>query len=279
MLEDKDGNKEGAELKNPAPSAESAVEQPEKVQPETVTPTDDASALVAEAEQRQVELQAEIDRKEAVIQRLKEKVELRKRKEKATPLATTTPNTQLETMKLMVSDLEARDAEQGTVNPRVAQIKQMITEEEQRQVYEKQVQNWQQTTESEREKIEAQIEEAGLNPTDSQFDAVWDKFDIASYQTGNFDAVNQRLGRVLKTVKPVNKEKKEETPEITPELREKIEREYVIKNGIISSDESGPSGTGTRSFTREEIRKITEDGKYEENREVIEAAYKGGRIK
>jgi hypothetical protein len=232
---------------------EGMVEEPTEAEPtddastetQTEPPTQeqDVDALIAQAK---AEVEAEWQKKYQGLQKVVSKKDRELQKYKQPEVSPTqTPNTNLEAMKLVVSDLEARDAELGTVNPRIAQIKQMIDEEEKRQVYEQQVVGWQRTVESAREKIEAQIEDAGLDPNDPKLDSVWDKFDIAAYQTGNFDAVNKRLERVLKSVKP--KEEKEpvgekDLEEKVKKLAEEEKKKWLIEQGYLSSDVGPPAG-------------------------------------
>ncbi len=225
------GKKEGDELKQPEPSVESAEKKPEKVQPETVPPKGDTT-LVTEVEKRQTELQAEIDRKEGVIQKLKERIELQKKDRKTTvpPVSTS----QLDMLEMTAQELE----ETSGSTTRVGEIKRQIVAERKR-IAEEQYTRWQQSViDGHGEEIESALAEVGLDWDSDDVKGVKKSFEEDS-KTGDFSRtyfkLNQAINKGKKQVEPI--------PEDAKKKEEELKRKVMEEAGLLKTDVNSPSGT------------------------------------
>ncbi len=232
----KAGKKEGDELKQPEPSVESAEKKPEKVQPETVPPKGDTT-LVTEVEKRQTELQAEIDRKEGVIQKLKERIELQKKDRKTTvPLVSTS---QLDMLEMTAQELE----ETSGSTTRVGEIKRQIVAERKR-IAEEQYTRWQQSViDGHGEEIESALAEVGMDWDSDDAKGVKKSFEEDS-KTGDFSRtyfkLNQAINKGKKQASPGDEKKPE--PEDAKKMEKEIERRALEKAGLLETDLGSPSG-------------------------------------
>ncbi len=181
-------------------------------------------------------------------------------------------------MRQMIEAMEAGQGEYGDANPKIATLKQAIATEEAR---EKQagVYHQQETlSNQERDKMEARIREAKLDPTDEKFEAVWDKWeygrDVSGYR--GFDAANERLNRILKVDKP----------EVKKESDEEIAARVLKKEGQLDTDTGGsPSSGGKKTYksseleaVEEQIAKLPFTEKAQARKDLLDA-FKEGRVK
>jgi len=184
-------------------------------------------------------------------------------------------------LKSTIGVLESQVSEMGEVSPatraRLAETKQHLANLEQQASYERQ----EAITSGVKADLRRELDEAGIDPDSIQCDGIWDAIQIANMSDGNFDGAKGRTARIIKSAKP-EEDKKEVKPEEELSEDHPIVQRALLKamgkNPAFKIHEGRPTGAGTRSFTRDQIREITESGKYEENREAIEDAYKGGRI-
>jgi hypothetical protein len=159
--------------------------------------------------------------------------------------ANTTSN--LEPYKVMVEEMEAHARETGETNPRVAQMRALIAEEERKTNAEKQRREVEQYTQTWKEKLEAKIAEAGLTPEDEKFDDVWESFDVSYKLDGKFERAEKKLDRILKGVSKVPEVKK---TEVKPDddLEKKVQarlaeekRKWMQENHLLETETSAPS--------------------------------------
>lgn len=102
-----------------------------------------------------------------------------------------------------------------------------------------------QIIDNKRDEFEALIEKSEESPDDAKFDDVWESFELAAAQTGNFNFAERKLSRILKT--PNNPKPKEKTvTELTDDERAEIARQWQEEQGILTTHVSNPSG-GSKS--------------------------------
>ena len=242
---DAQSEKTDVEITTPEPTTEGT-------QPAVQSPEGELDKKFADMEQKFEEkwvgkykgLQGVIKDRNKEIRRLKQKDTIQ-------PQASTT---HLDTLKLMAGNLEALSSEGGITSPNTAKIKQMIHDEEQNIAYTKQVDAWQGKCAEERNTIEDMVEKAGIDIDDERLYSAWDKFDIAMYQTGKFDAAKERFGTILNKIKPkeesedkkVEAEKKEDKPKVTDEERIEAKALELLKsNPAFKTHDGSPSGAGS----------------------------------
>ena len=275
------GKKEGIEqvVENVQPPEGEPAPQPE-VQPKSPT-LEELQASVAEATKRQEELQAEIERKEAVIQRLQ------KRKSEPTTFqpSSQTPDTIF--LKTYIDDRERRARELGEVDPDIPMLRGELARREQAAYMALQQQQWATHVEQERQALEDKLTEAGLSLDDDRLEEVRDAFEDAAEVTGKFDRAHRKLEKVLKTIKPKEEKtvkKGVKLEDLSDEEREEIKRQIMEKEGLLKSDKSLPSGGGEPIFKAADIPKLLDPSKMtpaeiSAKLAELERAAKEGRIK
>jgi len=155
----------------------------------------------------------------------------------------------IDAQKILLEEMEARQAETGEPNPRIAALKAEIARLEQQEFIERTTNEW-------RSKLETRISEAGLDPTDEKFDSVWDRFHMAYYVDGpaGFAEAEKRLERILsKSVpkqEPKSPEGKPEKKTYTEEEVEELKRRWMEEQGLLTSEAGGPSAS---SLTKKDI--------------------------
>ena len=188
-----------------------------------------------------------------------------------------TQPTSLVPLKAMADELERLSqssyAEDPAAAARLASIRKQIADEEMRQL----VESREGITKTWREKLEKQIADSGLTPEDSQFEDVWDAFDIAYSVDGKFERAERKLNRILKERKSVEEKKAPEAQpkETEEEMEKRIEAKVLKKFNLLPTSTTGPSGSEP-VFTEAQVADRTF---WEANREAILKAQREGRIK
>jgi len=149
--------------------------------------------------------------------------------------------------KIMLEEMEARQ-DFGEPNPRIAQLKSLITEEEQKDATSKQAREIEQYTQTWKEKLEGKITQVGLSPDDEQFDDVWESFDLTYKVDGKFERAEKKLDRILKGVKPMEK--------TDNDFEERLKAEkltWMKEHGLLEKETADPSAAALSD------RKIQDD--------------------
>jgi len=89
----------------------------------------------------------------------------------------------------------------------------------------------------EREKLEAQITEAGFDPEDERFEDAFDMWDVSKLD-GKFERAHRKLDRILKTVK---------LPEVKEESTVETKRKEMLASGTTKVDVPGGGGSSSDS--------------------------------
>lgn len=89
--------------------------------------------------------------------------------------------------------------------------------------------------------IKTKVEELGLTEEDDEY---WEIEDLAT--RGRFDRAEARLKRIAKTKEQANpkEEAKAEVKETAEELKARLEKEILIKHGLLKPEGGTPSGSG-----------------------------------
>lgn len=202
--------------------------------------------------------------------------ELKKLRESQLP---PTQPTSLVPLKAMADELERLSQSSYADDPaaavRLSAIKKQIADEEMRQwveVREAFTRDWRGT-------LEKQIAESGLTPEDSQFDDVWETFDIAYSVDGKFERAEKKLNRILKEIKPMGVQKTSEAPKqpTEKEVRDQIRAEVMKEFNLLPTSTTGPSGS-SKVFSRKAINEMPLD-EYEKIQPEVDKARREGRIK
>jgi len=141
-------------------------------------------------------------------------------------------------------DLDEKQAVSYGDNVSLAKISalKMAESEKQRQLaMEIQLAKQQEITEAKRQEIESKIIAAGKNVEDPEFDNVWLAWELSAKADGDFSRAESRLEKILKSGKVVKGDEKGKETEA--QLRERIEREVLEKNGLLKKEEASPAGS------------------------------------
>lgn len=162
---------------------------------------------------------------------------------------------QSKTSQILLEEMKLRQTESGERNPRIAELETELTTERRREANTKQQAYQQSFIVQKRGEIEQKIKAAGLNPDDEMFNSVNDAFEVASY-TGQFEATEARLDKVLSKQKPP--EKKEDKAKYEADVEEGV-RKKLAEDEQLVTETGSPSGSGKRSYTAEEIGVMSYD--------------------
>jgi len=202
---------------------EDMVEAPEVTEPQEKTYSqEELDAALTEKEEAYKGLQKSIARQ------AEELGQLRKR-------ATQPSSLSVKRDEIILEEMKRRAQEEGITNPRIAELEGELLREKQRESMET-------YTSTYREKLNQKIKESGLDPTDEQFDGVWETFDIAYAVDGKFERADKKLDRVLSKPKPEKKEIVVEKDDFTKRLEEE-KRKWMEEQGLLATETGGPSAS------------------------------------
>lgn len=138
----------------------------------------------------------------------------------------------------VLTAMEAGQGEYGD-NPKIQAAKVVIAQEKQREALAQaeatrtsQYNEWVTYADGEKTKMEQRIKDAGFDPSNDDFDRVWDAWLIGKTSSGQegFDLANTRLERITKKSKPEEKSEEE------------VARAYLEKTGRLKTETGLPSG-------------------------------------
>lgn len=117
----------------------------------------------------------------------------------------------------------------------------------------------------ERGKFEKQILDAGLHPTDEQFDDAWESFDLTNKVDGEFGRVGRRIDRIISSSKPTQKEESKATLDVLDKAVEERARKMLEDRGDLSVEAGTPSASSTgQHYTLSEV-KAMDKAEYRKN--------------
>jgi len=145
----------------------------------------------------------------------------------------------------------------ATLNAQLAQEKQMAYQDK--------------VIRDKRNEVEGIIRNAGLNPDDEAFEAVWDAMELTEYD-GKLERVDRKLEKALSKTqpKPIEQKPKEESVDIDMMVEEKANRklkEEMVKRGLLTGDDGKPSAPN-KSLTAEEVKKMSPEQIRERGAEI-----------
>lgn len=254
----------GKEKKVELTPVEPVVELTPEAQTKTYT-QQELDVLVARAKQEEEDkykgFQRVVSAREKEIETLKQKVAQPSRASKAT--------------EVILEELKARQAEEGIVNPRIAQLEAEIAREKQLE--------WQtQVTQQYEARFNQRIKDAGLDPNDETLEDFRDALEDAK-EDGRFGKAERKLDKILTTIKPPEpKEKVTETEEDKFSKRlEEAKRQWMEEQGLLKTETGGPSASSGKVILMEDIKGMSPD-EYRKAFPTLEDFYKAmneGRIK
>ena len=171
-------------------------------------------------------------------------------------------NDSSKTIKKLADEIEHLGKDTYSDDPsaraRMTALKTELAELERQEAYNARLRQQEQLAREARDNLEDKIRDAGLEPDDEKFDAVWTSWELASLADGKFERAEDKLTRILSRIKPKETEEEEKKPvETEAQMRERLEREILEKHGLTKPEKKTPSGL---SADEKEIRK-----RYREN--------------
>jgi hypothetical protein len=149
---------------------------------------------------------------------------------------------------LELAETQARESGDDEVLQRLLILRAKEAQRKQQAQFEAQLRRQMEIAQNEREKIENRIREAGLDPESEKFDNLWTYFELVEAKDGKFEKVHSRLDRMLGVTNPKQKESE-------VDLKERLRRQILEEEGLLSKEKAQPSGSG-KVFTAEEIAKM-----------------------